>query len=89
MIENGDKELFIRGGYILFLFFPFPKEEEDGVEGISGANILNYLVVVLQQPSYLKNTSGSSNIYLHKPLHIYYEPLSTSNSTPNKNSFPP
>ena len=88
MIENGDRELFIRGGYILFLFFPFPKEE-DGVEGISGAKILNYLMVVLQQPSYLKNMSGSSNIYLHKSLHIYYEPLSTSNSTPNKNSFPP
>ena len=73
----------------MFLFFPFSKEEKDGVERISEAKILNHLMVILQQPSSFENTSGSSNIYLHKPLHIYYEPLSASNLTPNKNSFPP
>ena len=89
MTKNGNRELFIGGAHILFLVFPFPKEEENGVEGISGAKLLNHLVIVLQQPSSFENTSGSSNIYLHKPLHIYYEPLSASNLTPNKNSFPP
>ena len=89
MTKNGNRELFIGGAHILFVVFPFPKEEENGVEGISGAKLLNHLVIVLQQPSSFENTSGSSNIYQHKPLHIYYKPLSARNLTFNKNSFPP
>ena len=69
MTENEDRELFIGGAYILFLFLPFPKEEgEDGAEGISEAKILNHLMVVLQQLSSFENTGGSSCIYSQKRI---------------------
>ena len=69
MTENEDRELVIKGAYILFLFLPFPKEEgEDGAEGISGAKILNHLMVVLQQLSSFENTGGSSCIYSQKRI---------------------
>ena len=69
MTENEDRELFIGGAYILFLFLPFPKDEgEDSAEGISRAKILNHLMVVLQQLSSFENTSGSSCIYSQKRI---------------------